>query len=141
MGHNNLSNWYFRLAMCWILVGIALGIVMAATHDHTLFPAHAHINLLGWVTMGIFAFFYRLWPAAAATKLAKIQFWIYAPAHFVQMVTLTMLLRGSAAIEPVLAIASMVVGVAFLMFVVNAWKFTAAPAAAATQPVGTTAAG
>lgn len=136
---NGISNWYFRIAMIWILVGVTLGIVMAGSHDHSLFPLHAHINLLGWVTMSLFAFFYRLWPAATATKLARVQFWTYVPAHFVQMVTLFILLRGNAAIEPVLAIASIVVGVAFLLFVVNAWKFTSSPAVAA-QPVGTAAA-
>ena len=136
----NLSNWYFRIGMLWLLAGIGLGIFMAASHDHALFPAHAHMNLLGWVTMGIFAFFYRLWPAAAATKLARIQFWIYVPAHFVQMASLIVLLRGNAAIEPLVAVASIAVAIAVIMFVVNAWKHTASPAAL-TQPVGTAAAG
>jgi hypothetical protein len=136
----NLSNWYFRIAMCWILVGVTFGLVMAGSHDFAMTPVHAHINLLGWVTMSIFAFFYRLWPAAQATRLARIQFWTFVVAHLVQMVALFAFVRGSAGIEPVLAIASIVVGIAFIMFVVNAWKFTASPATA-SQPVGTAAAG
>src|SRR5438105_14316362 len=98
---SNLSNWYFRVGMCWLVTGVAFGSCMAASHDHALFPAHAHMNLLGWVTMGVFAFFYRLWPAAGATKLARIQFWIYVPAHLVQMASLVVLLRGNPGIEPV----------------------------------------
>jgi hypothetical protein len=113
---------------------------MAASHDHSMFPAHAHINLLGWVTMSIFAVFYRLWPAAAASKLAKVHFWIYVPAHFVQMVSLFMLMRGNASIEPVVAVSSIVVGIAILVFAVNLWKHTAV-ASTATQPIGTAAAG
>jgi hypothetical protein len=136
---NNLSNWYFRIALVWILVGVVLGNVMGKTGDHSMFPLHAHINLLGWVCMSIFAFFYRLWPAAAATKLARIQFWVYVPAHVVQMVALYMLLRGNPGIEPVLGIASVVVGLAFLLFAINAWKFTASPASA-SQPIGSAAA-
>jgi len=136
----NLSNWYFRTAMCWILVGVTFGIVMGATQNFTMTPVHAHINLLGWVTMSIFAFFYRLWPAAAATRLARIQFWTFVPAHFVQMILLFILLRGNTGIEPVLGLASIAVGVAFIMFFVNAWKFTGSPTTAA-QPVGTAAAG
>jgi hypothetical protein len=135
-----LSQWYFRIGMLWIAVGILMGIGMAASHDHSLFPAHAHINLLGFVVMSIFAFFYKLWPAAAATKLARVQFWTYVPAHLVQMVCLVIRLRGNEAIEPVLAISSIAVGIAVLMFIVNAWKHTASPAAG-TQPVGTAAAG
>jgi hypothetical protein len=136
---NNLSNWYFRIAMVWILVGVTLGNVMGGTGDHSLFAVHAHINLLGWVSMSLFAFFYRLWPAAAATKLAKIQFWVYVPSHIVQMAALTVVLRGNPGAEPVLGLASVVVGLAFLLFVINAWKFTAS-SASASQPVGSAAA-
>lgn len=135
----NLSNWYFRIGMCWIIAGVTLGNIMGASGDHSLFPLHAHMNLLGWVTMGIFAFFYRLWPAASATQLARLQFWVYVPAHFVQMVLLFLLLRGNTGVGPVLGIVSIVVGLAILAFVVNAWKFTGS-ASTASQPAGTAAA-
>ena len=135
----NLSNWYFRTAMVYILIGVTLGNIMGASGDHSLFPLHAHINLLGWVSMSIFAFFYRLHPAAAATRIAKAQFWVYVAGTFAQLILLFILLRGNPGVEPALGAASVVVGLAFLAFVVNAWKFTAATAAAA-QPVGTAAA-
>jgi|SRR3954467_2526941 hypothetical protein len=134
----NISNWFFRLAVLWLLAGVTLGLVMAASHDHSAFPAHAHMNLLGWVSMSIFGVFYRLLPAAASSKLAKAHFWIYVPAHFVQMVTLFMLVKGNADVEPVLAIASFAVAAGIIVFAVNLWKNTA-PAAMATQPVGTAA--
>lgn len=137
---SNLSNWYFRIAMVYILVGVTLGNIMGASGDHSLFPLHAHINLLGWVTMSIFAFFYRLNPAAATTRLARAQFWVFVAGTFTQMILLFILLRGNPGVEPALGAASIVVGLAFLAFVVNAWKFTASPAGA-TQPVGTAAAG
>jgi hypothetical protein len=135
----NISNWFFRLAILYLLCGITLGLVMAGSHSYSMAPAHAHLNLLGWVTMSIFAVFYRLWPAAAASKLAKLHFWIYVPAHFVQMVMLFMFLRGNTAVEPVLAIASFGVALAVILFAVNLWKHTAS-AAAGKQPVGTAAA-
>jgi cbb3-type cytochrome oxidase subunit 1 len=50
------------------------GIVMSATMDHTLAPAHAHLNLIGWVTMGLFGVYYHNVPAAAQTHLAKFHF-------------------------------------------------------------------
>ena len=134
----NVSNWFLRLAVLWLLAGIALGLFMAASHDHSAFPAHAHMNLLGWVSMSIFGVFYRLFPAAAATKLAKVHFWIYVPAHFIQMVTLFVFVRGNAAIEPVLAIASFAVAAGIIVFAVNLWRHTGATAAVA-QPVGAAA--
>jgi len=65
--------------ICWIsspvylLVGMVFGIWMSATHDHTLAPAHAHLNLIGGVLMAIFGGFYTLFPGSAQTMLAKIQ--------------------------------------------------------------------
>jgi hypothetical protein len=123
---SNISNWFFRLAIAYLLTGVTLGIIMGASGDHSMFPLHAHLNLLGWVTMMIFAFFYRAFPAAAASKLAKVHFWIYVPAHFVQMVLLAFVLRGNAAMEPLLGIASMVVAAAIVCFAVILWKQTGA---------------
>jgi hypothetical protein len=136
----NVSNWFIRTAVLYLMAGVALGLFMAASHDHSMFPAHAHLNLLGWVSMAIFACFYRLWPAAAATKLAKVHFWLYVPAHFVQMVSLFILLRGVEAIEPLLAIASFAVAGGIAVFAVNLWRHTASAAATAAQPIGTAAA-
>jgi hypothetical protein len=65
--------------ICWIsspvylLVGMVFGIWMSATHDHTLAPAHAHLNLIGGVLMAIFGAFYMLVPSAANGIIAKLQ--------------------------------------------------------------------
>jgi hypothetical protein len=65
--------------ICWIsspvylLVGMAFGIWMSATQDHTLSPAHAHLNLIGGVLLALFGAFYMLVPTAAESILAKIQ--------------------------------------------------------------------
>lgn len=64
--------------ICWIsspiylLCGMAFGIWMSATQDHTLAPAHGHLNLIGGVLMAIFGGFYTLFPTMAHTTLAKI---------------------------------------------------------------------
>ena len=65
--------------ICWIsspvylLVGMAFGIWMSATQDHSLAPAHAHLNLIGGVLLALFGAFYMLVPSAAGSRLAKIQ--------------------------------------------------------------------
>jgi hypothetical protein len=126
----SISNWFFRLAVLYLIAGVTLGIVMAASNDHSMFPLHAHINLLGWVSMMLFAFFYRAVPAAAESKLAKAHFWIYVPAHFVQMLMLGALLHGNAAVEPALAVASILVAVAIVCFATLVWKHTGVSVAA-----------
>ena len=65
--------------ICWIsspvylLVGMAFGIWMSATQDHSLAPAHAHLNLIGGVLLALFGAFYMLVPSAAESRLAKFQ--------------------------------------------------------------------
>jgi hypothetical protein len=39
--------------------GMALGIHMGIAQDFTLAPAHAHLNLLGWVTMTLYGLYHR----------------------------------------------------------------------------------
>ena len=63
----------FRVSVSLALVGIVLGIVMGIKQDFTLMPAHAHLNLLGFVTMFLSALYYRSVPEAAASRLAAVQ--------------------------------------------------------------------
>ena len=58
-------------ALC-ALFGMALGIHMAIGHDYKLAPVHAHINLVGWVSISLYGLYYHAVPAAASMKLAKI---------------------------------------------------------------------
>ncbi len=44
------------------ITGIGLGIYMGASEDHSLSPAHAHLNLLGWVTMTLYGLYHRYAP-------------------------------------------------------------------------------
>lgn len=41
------------------LGGMTLGIVMGISQDFALAPAHAHLNLLGWVTMALYGLYHR----------------------------------------------------------------------------------
>lgn len=71
---NRLSFLFLLVATLSLIIGMAWGIAMSATQDHTLSPAHGHLNLIGWVTMAIYGIFYQFVPAAAATRLAKAHF-------------------------------------------------------------------
>ncbi len=70
-----IDTRFFRAAVIYALVGMAGGIYMAASHDHSLTPAHAHWLLLGWVSMFLYGVFYRLFPTASRT-LAAWHWWI-----------------------------------------------------------------
>lgn len=119
-----MGNRFLRLAVVYALLGVTLGIVMAASHDYTFRPVHAHLNLLGWVSMALFGFWYRSAPVAAETMLAKLHFWLHNIALPIQMGTLAMFVNGNNSVEPVLALASVVIGIGFLLFAINLWKYT-----------------
>lgn len=69
-----LPRLFFATAAIFALIGMAWGIHMSATADHTLAPAHGHLNLLGFVMMSVFGTYYALTPRAAVTRLAKIHY-------------------------------------------------------------------
>lgn len=70
---NTLSRICWISSPIYLLVGMAFGIWMSATQDHTLAPAHAHLNLIGGVLLALFGAFYMLVPSAAESRLARIQ--------------------------------------------------------------------
>jgi hypothetical protein len=63
----------FRISVSVGLLGMAFGIFMGITLDFVLAPAHAHLNLLGFVTMFLSALYYRAFPIAASSRLARYQ--------------------------------------------------------------------
>lgn len=72
----SLPTWFFIVGAVSVLIGMSWGIVMSATQDHTLMPAHAHLNLIGFVVMTIYGIYYALTPQAAANGLARVHFWL-----------------------------------------------------------------
>ncbi len=67
-----LAFWFMALAVVSALIGMIWGIQMSATQDHTLAPAHGHLNLLGWVSCSVFAFYYTLVPEAGEGLLPRL---------------------------------------------------------------------
>ncbi len=64
------------MAVLYLLAGMALGIRMGISGDHSLYGMHAHMNLLGWASFAIYGLVYRAFPKAAASKLAVWHFWL-----------------------------------------------------------------
>jgi hypothetical protein len=67
-----MVNVLFRVSVTLGLIGMALGIAMGIRQEFSLAPAHAHLNLLGFVALFLAALYYRVVPQAAATMLAKV---------------------------------------------------------------------
>lgn len=69
-----IAFWFFLSAAFYVLFGMGFGIWMSASGDHQLASAHAHLNLIGWVSMALFGIYYHLVPAAGESRLAKLHF-------------------------------------------------------------------
>lgn len=69
-----VSSAFFMIAALCGLAGMVWGSYMGASGDHSLHPAHAHLNLLGWVTLSIMGGFYALPGAPTAGVLAWVNF-------------------------------------------------------------------
>ena len=68
-----MVNLLLRVSVLFGLCGMAMGIAMGIKQDFSLAPAHAHVNLLGFVTLFLSGLYYRVVPAAAASMIARVQ--------------------------------------------------------------------
>lgn len=69
-----IPRLYFATAAVFALIGMIWGIVMSATADHSLAPAHGHLNLVGFVMIAVFGTYYALVPKATEGRLALIHY-------------------------------------------------------------------
>jgi heme/copper-type cytochrome/quinol oxidase subunit 1 len=83
MGMEAFVRNFIRSSLVWLGVGVLLGVSMAWwPADHLIYrPAHAHANLLGFVSMMIFGVAYHVIPrfsgaALRSRTLAAIHLWL-----------------------------------------------------------------
>jgi hypothetical protein len=124
-----VARKFFTLAIIYALCGMALGLHMSISNDHGQMPVHAHTMVAGWLMSAVFAFFYHLVPAAGASKLAPLHFWLTAVSGLGLLIGLYFLLAGNEAIEPLVAISSIGFYASMFLFV-----FIALPAIWRSQP-------
>jgi hypothetical protein len=113
---------WIKAAVIYFIMGVGLGIYMGASGDHLLVPVHAHFNLLGWVSLALVGLIYHQFPGAGSHRLANVQFWLHNAGLLVAMVLLVSSLRGHTGLEPILGVASVVIGTSVLLFAINVFK-------------------
>jgi hypothetical protein len=64
---------FLTTALLCLLVGEGVGIYMGMAQNFLLSPAHAHLNVLGWVTLAAFGLMHRAYPGLAGSRLAAPQ--------------------------------------------------------------------
>lgn len=126
-----LSNRFIHTAVAFFVAGVALGLYMGITKDFRFTHVHAHLNLLGWVALGLIGLIYRLHPGLQTGALPRAQYWLHTVGLLLFMGGFAW---GSATgrfqFVPVASGASMI-GVAVLLLAVNVFTRLRAPAAPA----------
>lgn len=122
-GGRTMGKAYLKIASVYFTIGVLAGITMGIIHDFRLTSVHAHVNLLGWVSMALFGLIYHFYPKAANSKLAKTQFWLHNIGLPVMMGGIaTQILTGSNAALPVAIIGSIILVVGVILFMINLFK-------------------
>jgi cbb3-type cytochrome oxidase subunit 1 len=123
------SKLCFLTAVLAAIAGMLWGLDMAISENHAAMPAHAHLNLLGWVSLFLFGIFYRLHPSLDATKVALAQVWVWIVGTIVMAVGIGLVSTGTTRAEPIAAVGSLIVLADMLLF---AWLVYRAESTAAS---------
>ncbi|MGO4523906.1 hypothetical protein AB4097_03480 [Microvirga sp. 2MCAF35] len=116
------SSLSFRLAVLFVIAGMAMGIGMAASQDHSIMPAHAHLNLLGWVSLFLFGIYYERRPALDRSRLALIQVLAWSVGTALMAVAVAAVHLGYTAFDPVAAVSTLIVLAAMVLFAYFVFK-------------------
>jgi hypothetical protein len=106
----------FRMAVLCLIAGMLWGLHMAISQDHSAHPAHAHLNLLGWVCLFLFGIYYRLHPKLELDRRAHVQVWSWLVGTIVMAIGVGLVHTGTMAGEPLAAIGSLIVFASILLF-------------------------
>ncbi|MGH6738686.1 MAG: hypothetical protein ACREDY_06585, partial [Bradyrhizobium sp.] len=110
------STLSFRSAVILGVAGMIMGIVMAASGNHSVYPAHAHLNLLGWVSLFLIGIFYRYYPALDASRIALLQVWIWICGTVVLTLGVMAIFMGHMEYEPVAIVGSLIILADMVLF-------------------------
>ncbi len=128
---DRVSDRFLQLGVLFALAGMGLGVWMGASGNFVLAPVHAHINLLGWVSMLLYGLIYRAIPGAGRGVLPVVHFWLSLASVVLMIPTLTLTLLGKSEVGPLLGVASVGLLASMLLFAIIVFRATwRAPAAA-----------
>jgi hypothetical protein len=106
----------FQSAVILAVAGMVWGLVMAISGDHSTMPAHAHLILLGWVSLFLFGIFYHLHPSIDRSRAALIQVCIWIAGTLCVTLGVALIHSGRAIGDPFAAAGSMTVLADMLLF-------------------------
>ena len=117
-----LARVQFRAATLYLMAGLVLGIVMAASGNFALKGVHGHMHLLGWVTLALTGVVYAAAPEVAKGKLARWHVILHNLGLPIMLVALTAYLSGIAGAEPGIAVGAVLSTLGLGAFSLAIWR-------------------
>ncbi|MFI4889584.1 MAG: TonB-dependent receptor [Steroidobacterales bacterium] len=123
----NYDRKYLVWALAYAVVGMCVGIFMAASHDHGEFVTHAHILMIGFVLSLVYGIIHKLWLSQPKPLVARTQFVLHQAAAVTLSVGLWLLYGKfvpEAQLDPILGIAAItaLVGALLMLYMVLATR-------------------
>jgi hypothetical protein len=131
-----LDRRFLVWSLSYAAVGLALGIYMAASHNHAELVTHAHILLIGFVLSFVYGLIHRLWLDEPGRGISKVQFVLHQAAAVTLSVALFLLygnMLPESTLGPFLGIASAGVLLAMLLMLYMVIRFGEAKSVAAAR--------
>jgi hypothetical protein len=129
----SLDKRYIVWSLSYAVVGLALGIYMAASENHAELVTHAHILLIGFVISFVYGIIHKLWLAKPGRAVANFQFVLHQAAAVTISAGLFLLYGNmvpASKLAPILGIASAGVMLAMLLMLYMVIRFGAEKSAA-----------
>ena len=114
-----VSAAFFAVGGLLLLSGMLLGEYMGAHENFALAPLHAHINLLGWVTLALYGTFYTLTKDTYSPRLAWTNFALSSIGVLAMIPVLALLLTAPDGAKTYGPLAGVAGGVAMLGLLVS----------------------
>ena len=119
---------FIRASLAWFAMGITLGVAIAAYPPWVAYrPAHAHMNVVGFLTMMVFGVGYQLLPrlfghALYSRRLAVAHWWFANGGLAAMVVGFVMQPHVGARSAPLTATGGVLFALGSLGFVYNLWR-------------------
>ena len=121
----NLAQLCLRTAVILGFVGFSMGFGMGVSQDFSLAPAHAHMNLLGWVSFFLYGAFYFMIPRASIGMLPRIHYILASVGTVVMVAGIAGIYLGyGVTFEPLAIGGSIAVYGSFILFVFIVFRAT-----------------
>ena len=72
---SNYAKWLIRISAVYALIGAMIGSDLAGRKDYSMVPSHAHILVVGWLTLFAYGIFYCVFKEISMKKTAKLHAW------------------------------------------------------------------